>query len=105
MIRAHLAASLALAACASVAAAEVQTRTLEIAQERRTYILFTPDAARPLPTGLPLVVAMHGGAGTAEQMMGFSRFNAIAAREGFAVAYPQGRRRQWNDGRVFEAGN
>ncbi len=100
MFRAHLAAGLALAACASVAAAEVQSRTLEIGQARRTYILFTPDAPRP-PAGLPLVVAMHGGAGTAEQMMGFSRFNAIAAGEGFAVAYPQGLSRQWNDGRIF----
>jgi polyhydroxybutyrate depolymerase len=105
MIRAHLAAGLALAAVAASAAADVQTRTVEIGQERRTYILFTPDAAPRPPGGLPLVVAMHGGAGTAEQMMGFSRFNTIAAREGFAVAYPQGRRRQWNDGRVFEAGN
>jgi polyhydroxybutyrate depolymerase len=103
MIRAHLAAGLVLAAvAASDAAAEVKTCPLEIGQERRTYILFAPDTRRA--AALPLVVAMHGGAGTAEQMMGFSRFNAIAAREGFAVAYPQGRRRQWNDGRVFESG-
>jgi polyhydroxybutyrate depolymerase len=48
-----------------------------------------------------LVIALHGGGGTATQMMGFSRFNAIAAREGFAVAYPDGTGRRWNDGRVF----
>jgi polyhydroxybutyrate depolymerase len=82
------------------AGAEVATRTLDTKDGPRTYILFTPDI-RPPAGGLPLVVALHGGGGTAQQMMGFSRFNAIAAREGFAVAYPQGTGRRWNDGRVF----
>ncbi len=92
--------SLALVAViASDGAAEVVTRTLEFGQARRSYILFTPDAARG--SDLPLVVALHGGGGTAEQMMSFSRFNAIAAREGFVIAYPQGSGRRWNDGRVF----
>ena len=44
---------------------------------------------------------VHGGGGTAEQIMRFSRFNEIAARERFAVAYPQGITRRWNDGRAF----
>lgn len=97
-------AGLASAALSAVvggpAAADVQTRTLTIGGTTRSYILFLPDS-RTAVQGLPLVVAMHGGMGTAEQMMGFSRFNAVAAREYFAVAYPQGVTRRWNDGRIF----
>ena len=92
------------AACLGAApdlAAEVRTRTLDMGDARRTYLLYTPEAPRAPAAGWPLVVALHGGGGTAEQMMSFSRFNAIAAREGFAVAYPQGTGRRWNDGRVF----
>jgi polyhydroxybutyrate depolymerase len=106
MSRARSAAVVALLATAAIvgvgfeAAADVHTRTIDIGQARRTYLLFTP-ASRAPAAGYPLVVTLHGGAGTAEQMMSFSRFNAIAAREGFAVAYPQGTGRRWNDGRVF----
>lgn len=90
----------ALASAAEPAAADVQTRTLTIGGTTRSYILFLPDSRTALQ-GLPLVVAMHGGIGTAEQMMSFSRFNETAAREYFAVAYPQGVTRRWNDGRIF----
>ena len=83
------------------AAAEVSTRSIAIGETGRSYILFLPDGPRSSGTGSPLVVALHGGGGTAEQMMRFSRFNEIAARERFAVAYPQGEARSWNDGRVF----
>jgi polyhydroxybutyrate depolymerase len=102
MSRSLVCAVLALAAGfgPSAAGAEVRTRTLDTKDGLRTYILFTPDA-RPPAGELPLIVALHGGGGTAEQMMSFSRFNAIAAREGFAVVYPQGTGRRWNDGRVF----
>jgi polyhydroxybutyrate depolymerase len=93
-----------VAAGVASAGAEVRTRTLDTKDGPRTYILFTPDARAPA-AGVPLVVALHGGGGTAEQMMSFSRFNEIAAREGFAVAYPQGTAQRWNDGRVFRGRN
>lgn len=99
---ASILAPLALACIgAAPASAEVQTRTLAQGEARRSYILFAPDAPRAPADGFALLVALHGGGGTAEQMMAFSRFNAIAAREGFAVVYPQGTGRRWNDGRVF----
>lgn len=85
---------------AVAAGAETQTRTIEIGGTARSYILFLPERPRA-PGRIPLVVALHGGGGTAAQMMRFSRFNPIAAREAFAVAYPQGTGRRWNDGRVF----
>lgn len=90
-----------LLSAAAPALGEVQTRGLEQGGARRTYLLFVPETPAAPAAGWPLVVALHGGGGTATQMMSFSRFNAIAAREGFAVAYPQGTNRRWNDGRVF----
>lgn len=81
------------------AAAEVSTRTLAQGAASRSYKLFVPDDARS--GSRPLIVVLHGGMGTAEQMMRFSRFNALAVKEGFAVAYPQGIGRRWNDGRIF----
>jgi len=91
----------AVLGAAAAAQAEMQTRTLVQGQISRTYIFYVSDSARQTGAGLPLVVALHGGGGTAEQMMRFSRFNALAAKEGFAVAYPQGIGRAWNDGRIF----
>lgn len=90
-----------LLSAAAPAFGEVQSRTLEQGSARRDYLFFEPAATAAPSAGRPLVVALHGGGGTAAQMMAFSRFNLIAAREGFAVAYPQGTNRRWNDGRVF----
>lgn len=90
-----------LAAGAASAHGEVLARTLEQGAARRSYLLYVPERPAAPAAGRPLLVALHGGGGTAEQMMAFSRFNRIAAREGFAVAYPQGVDRRWNDGRVF----
>ena len=50
---------------------------------------------------MPLLVAMHGGAGTARGMIGLTkgRFNELADEHGFIVVYPQGLEKSWNDGR------
>jgi polyhydroxybutyrate depolymerase len=64
----------------------------------RTYFLHVPpqsDSSRPLP----LVLAFHGGGGQARSMVALARFDTIADREGFLVAYPDGVKRGWNDGR------
>ena len=47
----------------------------------------------------PLVIAMHGFLGTAKNMRRKTGFNAFAKRNGFLVAYPNGKLRRWNDGR------
>jgi polyhydroxybutyrate depolymerase len=49
-----------------------------------------------------VLIVLHGGGGAARQIMTFTRFNPIAAREGFVVLYPQGLDRGWNDGREFQ---
>jgi polyhydroxybutyrate depolymerase len=67
--------------------------TLEHDGLTREYILYRPDA---LPAGAPLVVVLHGYGGTAAGIQGYSGLDQIAAREGFAVVYPQGTRDAWS---------
>ena len=47
----------------------------------------------------PLVIALHGGGGTAKQLMHNTRkrFNKLTNTEGFIVVYPQGVKKSWND--------
>ncbi len=50
----------------------------------------------------PLVIAMHGFLGTARSMNRKTQFDSLARANGFVVAYPEGKRRRWNDGRSPE---
>ncbi|QAY59660.1 hypothetical protein ET475_06410 [Microbacterium protaetiae] len=65
----------------------------------RTYGLFIPER---LGTGAPLLIVLHGSGQTGESVRratGFE-FDELAARDGAVVAYPDGYRRGWNDGRL-----
>jgi polyhydroxybutyrate depolymerase len=84
-------------------AAEMQLRGIDVAGMIRAYLLYLPDtSAVALDRGMPLVVALHGGGTPADLMRLYSRFNEVAAREQFAVAYPYGVASWWNDGRLGE---
>jgi polyhydroxybutyrate depolymerase len=74
------------------------TRVLQVGGESRRYLLHVPASAR---SGRPvaLVLVFHGGGGTAAGIGPHTGFSALADREGFAVAYPQGVNGRWNDGR------
>lgn len=64
----------------------------------RTYRLHAPPGllkARPVP----LVLVFHGGGGDGEGAASLTGFDALADREGFLVAYPDGIGKHWNDGR------
>lgn len=56
--------------------------------------------------GAPLLVVLHGGGGNAEQVEASSGFSALADREGFVVAFPDGTGRlrgrllTWNSGGI-----
>ena len=73
----------------------------------RTYRLFLPSALNvPNPKPLPLLIALHGGFGAGSQFENNSGFDAVAAKEQFIVAYPDGIGvggtnvvRTWNGGR------
>ncbi|HVP46572.1 MAG TPA: PHB depolymerase family esterase [Bryobacteraceae bacterium] len=63
----------------------------------RSYLFHLP-AGKPRG-GLPLVIVLHGAGGQGRGMERLSGLSPVADREGFAVAYPDGIWRQWNDGR------
>ncbi|MGK0280127.1 MAG: polyhydroxybutyrate depolymerase [Litorivivens sp.] len=53
----------------------------------REYIYYHPESA---PDLCPLVFVCHGYTGSAQGIMDYSEFNAVADEFGFAVCYPQG---------------
>jgi len=50
---------------------------------------------------MPLVIALHGGGGSADAMavLTLGGFDTLSEREGFLVVYPEGIEKHWNDGR------
>jgi len=66
----------------------------------RTYKVYYPlDEHRE--KSLPILFAIHGGGGTAQNLINFTRnrFNELADTDGFIVVYPEGFEKSWNDGR------
>lgn len=57
--------------------------------------------AKPTDAGrkVPLVVVLHGGGGRALQVARYTGFVDQAIKSRFAVMFPQGVKRRWNDGR------
>lgn len=67
----------------------------------RTYTVHIPvmyDESTPAP----LIIALHGGGGSAEKMANLTNFNALSDTEGFIVVYPNGVENHWNDGREVQ---
>ena len=67
----------------------------------RTYSVHVSssyDQDRPTP----LVIVLHGGGGTGQGMVKLTDFNAVADRENFIIAYPDGFEKHWNDGRGLQ---
>ena len=68
---------------------------------KRTYQLFDPKMVeRPA-----LVIMLHGGGGNAANAVNMSQFNALAAKEGFIVAYPDGSGRMYPNLLTWNAGH
>ncbi len=74
-----------------------ESLTLDAGGRPRDYVLHVP-AARPGPR--PLVVSLHGAGGSAQGVEHQSGWGALADREGFVVAFPDGTGKTWNDGRA-----
>jgi polyhydroxybutyrate depolymerase len=69
----------------------------------RRYFAHVP---RKLPRNPALVVALHAGAQTPEGFERMTGWSAVATRDRFVVAYPEGVERSWNagNGALGEAG-
>lgn len=106
VLRALGAFALALGACVGPASGQSarpaagESRTLQVNGESRRYYLYLPASLhRDHPA--PLVLVFHAGGGRARDIAPHTGFSRLAEREGFVVAYPQGLRGRWNDGRGF----
>ena len=75
-------------------------RTIEHDGATRSFILHVPADVKPNGS---LVMVMHGYMGSVGEIMDYSGFNAIADREDFIVAYPEGTRNQFGY-RFFNVG-
>jgi polyhydroxybutyrate depolymerase len=74
----------------------VQTITLKHGGLDRV-VLIQSTGASSVPK--PVVIALHGGTRGASDIFDRTTWPAIATREGFLLAAPQGLDNQWNDGR------
>lgn len=87
------------------AAAGSRDMTLQLNGQTRSYRLHLPKQSH---TGkLPVIMALHGGQSTGEQMEEMSELSILSDKEGFIAVYPNaiGHYRgklYWNDGRVKE---
>src|SRR3954467_10790170 len=78
------------------------TRTISVAGLQRSYLLHVPrKQLKEAPSAL--VLMFHGGGGTPAFAARDSRFSELADREGFLVAYPEGHKKSWNDGRYADS--
>ncbi len=78
---------------------EAVEHTVTVDEITRKYLIFAPKGFdRPLP----VVLAFHGGGSNARQMERYTRFNDLAAKEGFLIVYPEAVDGNWNDGRGIE---
>lgn len=85
----------AQASCNLPHAAGIQERQMKSGERDRTYRLFVP-AKYDGRTRLPLVLELHGSGGTSAGQSRTSGFDAVADREGFAVASLQADGGRWN---------
>jgi polyhydroxybutyrate depolymerase len=70
--------------------------SLRVGGRERSYSLYVPEPRAPRPA---LVFVLHGSMGDGAQARRgtFYRFDELADRDGFVVAYPDGFEGHWND--------
>lgn len=88
--------TLLLAALLGLAVLPARGESLTVDGRERDYILRQPPGEWPAP----LLLVLHGGGGRGRQIERHSDLTDPALAAGFAVAYPDGVGRQWNDGRA-----
>lgn len=92
-----LAAALACAAgCKARGEDGTQEEEIESGGRTRSFLYRLPPG-HTTELYWPLVVALHGRFGQGDDAEKLGHLSALADREGFVVAYPDGFRRSWND--------
>ena len=62
--------------------------TVKVDNDTRKYLLYVPDNVKE---SAPLVLSLHGAGGTVSTSSHDPNFHSVADKEGFIVAYPQGK--------------
>ena len=73
-------------------------RTIQAGGVERSYLLHLP-AARGAGRPVPLLLVFHGAGGEGAGIASHAGLTEPATARGYAVAYPDGVNRRWNDGR------
>jgi polyhydroxybutyrate depolymerase len=89
-----------IAATSGRAPATDTTQSITVGGVQRTYVLHVPEG---LTGRVPLILSFHGHGGTGAGQARLTRMNPLSDRYGFIIAYPDGVRRAWNDGRQANA--
>jgi polyhydroxybutyrate depolymerase len=74
--------------------------TISVDGLQREYILDAPINAK----AVPVIIALHGGGGSAAQLRRSIKLSYPANQNGIAVVYPNAIDRNWNDGRLNRRG-
>lgn len=85
--------------------AQVQpfTQELTVNGQVRSFILRKPEMISGNSQKYPLVIALHGGGGNAQNAQNMMGWTELGQREGFIVAYPNGTGRRENVFLTFNA--
>jgi polyhydroxybutyrate depolymerase len=78
------------------AAAAAQQHTIAVDGLERAYLVYVPEK---LSAPASVVFCLHGGGSNARQIERYTQFDALAAKKGFVVVYPESVDGNWNDGR------
>ena len=90
--------SLLVLACTCIPAL-AQVSSLVHKEEKRRYIVYTPEAYQSQPQqNFPVVFNFHGGGMSMAEQMLYTQMNKAAERYRFIVVYPQGIKQDWNVG-------
>ena len=73
-------------------------KSLQVGGVAREYALHVPTNL-PADGKFPLLLVFHGGGGHAWRMSKFTKFDEIADKSGFVVAYPEALNKSWDDTR------
>lgn len=65
----------------------------------RTYELHRPPILAATKQAMPLLIVLHGIGGSGARVRQYLGMDAVATKQGFAVAYPDAIGGSWNDGR------
>ncbi|MDO8065774.1 PHB depolymerase family esterase [Janthinobacterium sp. SUN206] len=93
-----IAVSLFILSCLSMPVL-AQVQSLQLKDDKRRYIVYTPAAYQSQPQKtFPVVFNFHGGGMSMAEQMLYTQMNRAAERHQFIVVYPQGIKQDWNVG-------